>query len=359
MYEHGGNIYLHKNCIDFSSNMNCLGTPDGVKTAMKRAVDECWHYPDPSYDKLKKAIAEREGVRPEQIYPSNGASQLIFSLIGALKPGKALVFTPSFYEFERALKYYKWQTYTYPLSPDNGFVCPTPDELIGNVPVGGLQLVMLCNPGSPTGHLINKAWMRRFIRACADRGIMVLLDECYMDFVVDSRRNSMAKDVDEYDNLFVVKSFTKFYSLAGVRIGYAVTSSKNLIRRMVAASQPWAVDLVAQEAGIACCNEEAFDDRSRRFIDEEKVYLTEGLQSLDFRVFDSATNFLLVHVPAELSPRTLGRNMLQRGYLLRNCENYRDLDFGFYRIAVRGRLDNESLLYELKSRNKSVSTAVG
>ncbi len=353
MYEHGGNIYLHSDCVDFSSNMNCLGTPEGVKEAMKKAVDDCWHYPDPSYTRLKEVIAQREGVRPEQVIPANGATGLIFSYLGALEPGRALVFTPTFYEFERALKYYKWETYTYPLSPDNGFVCPTPDELLGNVPEGGLQLAILCNPGSPTGHLINKAWMRRFITACAERKIRVLLDECFMDFVIDVRRNSMAKDIDEYENLFVIKSFTKFYALAGARVGYGICSGKNLIRRMIASSQPWAIDLVAQEAGIACCFEEAFDKRTRSFMEDEKKYLKEGFVAMGFRVFESAANFIFVRVPAEFSPRTFGRNMLQRGFLLRNCENYRDLDHGFYRVTIRGRLDNEELLYAVRDRNKS------
>ncbi len=358
MYEHGGNIYQHKDCVDFSSNINCLGMPDEVRNAMKAAVEECWHYPDPSYSELKAAIAKREGVEAGRIICANGATELIFLMLGALPKGRALLFTPSFFEFERALKFYGWDTYVYPLQEKNGFEYPTPDEIMKGVPAGGLQLAILCNPGNPTGQLINRAWLRRFIATCQEKKIMVLLDECFMDFASDDNRSSLAQDIDQYDNLLVIKSFTKFYALAGIRLGFGLTSNNVLFRKMSAGSQPWSVNMVAQSAGIAACSQKAFDQRTRDVITEEKKYMKSELQKQGITVFDSAANFLFIRVPENLSPRTFGRNLMKRGFLLRDCSNFRGLDPGCYRITMRNRVENMDLIAAISDRNHAVKNAV-
>ena len=158
IHKHGGDIYRHKNVLDFSSNCNPYGTPEGVKKAGAAAMELVCHYPDVECEGLRRALAEAEGVPIKSIICGNGAADLIFGLALALKPGKALLPAPTFAEYEQALRAWGCETEYYVLSEEEGF-CPGEGFLdhIGK----DTDMVFFCNHNNPTGVAVEHEYLKK------------------------------------------------------------------------------------------------------------------------------------------------------------------------------------------------------
>jgi threonine-phosphate decarboxylase len=144
----------------------------------------------------------------------------------------------------------------------------------------------------------------------------------------------------EYPNLVILGAFTKIYGMAGLRLGYCFSFDFELIKSLEKVGQPWCVSSVASAAGIAALGDREYLKRSLELINEEREFLTQGLERCGVRVIGSSANFIffLSHVP------DLGSLCREKGFLIRDCSNYRGLTKGYYRIAVRGREENIKLL---------------
>ena len=171
---------------------------------------------------------------------------------------------------------------------------------------------------------------------------MLVVDECFMDFVLSGEKHCSAKSLlVGYHNLIILKAFTKIFAMPGARLGYCLTSSRQLIEKLTRSGQPWSVSVFAQAAGAAAAKELAFVEKSRRFVETERTFLLEELSRLGLRVFDGAANFLLFRTSEIFDLR--GR-LLRQGILIRSCANFEGLDGSFYRIAVRKHEENDTLL---------------
>lgn len=346
MYQHGGDIYSHLNCIDFSANMNFLGMPKEVKAALLEGFEACEHYPDVQMRELRESIAKREGVLPEQIICGNGAAELIFQLASAVKPKKALLVSPGFQEYEQALSCCGCQIYFYELNEENGFL-PGEDMIDRIDPF--VEMLFLCNPNNPTGLLYDPEWMMRVLKRCGETGTTLVVDECFLDFVPCEEQLSVRKFVSDHPNLFVLKAFTKIFAMPGIRLGYGICSDRNLLRQMRRVSQPWNVSVPAQKAGCAAAGLQEYIEETRKYLKQEKDWLMRKLNQLDLHVYGSAANFLFFWTPwyAE-GQKELAAELLSKGFLIRDCSNYRGLGKGFYRIAVRSHADNEALICAMR-----------
>ena len=179
-----GDVYHHAGCLDFSANCNPLGTPQGVRQAVTDSLDELVNYPQVGYEELKRAIADYEHVEMEQVICGNGAAELIYTLILALKPKNALVFAPTFAEYEQALENLGASVSYYSLEKEQGF---QPGEGFFDCLTGQVDVVFLCNPNNPTGLLLERSFLLRVLELCERNHTMLVVDECFLDFVEEPK----------------------------------------------------------------------------------------------------------------------------------------------------------------------------
>ena len=190
MHKHGGDIYRNQGLVDYSANINFLGMPEGVRQAAKEAIDASVWYPDPECEALKAAIAQKEGVPAEWIFCGNGAADVIFSFVLALKPKEALLPVPSFYEYRQALESVDCHLREGELKEEEEFCLQSSfTEQIQD----DTDVVVLCNPNNPTGQLIDQGLSERIAGRCAETGTYLLMDECFHDFLADGAAHTYCR----------------------------------------------------------------------------------------------------------------------------------------------------------------------
>ena len=303
--------------------------------AITAALPTADRYPDPLCRTLRAALSRAEGVPQEHILCGNGAADLIFRLVWAAKPHKALVTAPTFAEYASALDTVGCEVKRFFLDETNDFA---PTDALVNAVDESIDMVFLCQPNNPTGQLASPELVKKLLRRCGECRTILAVDECFLDFLPDAD-GWTAKPLLESGNLIILKAFTKLYGMAGVRLGYALSADTALLEQMQACGQPWGVSSLAQAAGLAALEETVYVEKVRALIAEQRPRLTAGLRALGLRVLDGRANYLLFQ-----APETLGEALRQRGAVLRSCANYPGLGPGWYRTAVRTRSENEQLL---------------
>lgn len=338
---HGGDIYGDRISLDFSANINPLGTPESVCRAAIDAIGGICSYPDPCCRALIDQISRHENIPPDQIICGNGAAELIYSYCNALKPKCALELAPTFSEYSSAAQSVGCRIERYPLEFKNGFCLS--GEFLHTLERGGWDVLFLCNPNNPTGRLIEPGVLHEICGICNIKGIRLFLDECFLDLSSDGGKNSMKPHLQCETNLFILKAFTKTYGMAGLRLGYGLCSDRKLLSTMSRGVQVWNVSSPAQAAGVAALKEHGFAAAAREIIKRERARLSFGLRELGFLVCESDANYILFYSSADIYDALLGQ-----GILIRDCSNYHCLSAGWYRIAVKNTDDNTRLLNALK-----------
>ena len=362
MYEHGGDSYRYPGFTDFSANINLLGAPQRAVERAREALDGITRYPQVGCGRLRQAIAGLEQVKPQEIICGNGAAEVIFSLALALKPRKALVFAPTFQEYEQALKSVDCQVIREYLKPEQGFritehsLAPIDDTV---------DMVFVCNPNNPTGVLTEQNMLERLLERCRPAGAVLVVDECFLDFVLPEQEttggssrlfpgedgagcqaDSMKPFLNKSEHLFVVKAFTKTFGMPGLRLGYGLCGNSGILEKMRAVTQPWNVSVPAQEAGIAAAGEQAFLAETRKAVAREKAFLLEQLSAYApelLQIYGHEANFIFFR-----SRKGLDQALEAHGIRIRNCSNFPGLEEGWYRIAVRSREENRILTEALR-----------
>ncbi|MGN1333207.1 MAG: pyridoxal phosphate-dependent aminotransferase [Lachnospiraceae bacterium] len=335
---HGGDIYRNRVNLDFSVNINPLGIPKRVKDCLHEAVEACSTYPDLRSGELKKAIAGMLKVSEEYLVLGNGASELFMAIVQGLKPPKILIPVPSFYGYEYAAKAGEGEIVWLPTKEEDGFL-PTEDMLAALTDRAGL--LFLGNPSNPSGRLLKPDFLERLLEECSQRKIQVVVDESFMEFC--SRGYSLACRIKEFDCLILIRSFTKSFAIPGVRLGYLLCAHKKTREKLQTMLPEWNLSVFAQKAGVVCASEKDFLIRTQETVEKERRNLIQSLNGLGFRVIQGEANFLLF-----FTPRKLYAPLLERGFLIRECSDFRGLTEGWYRIAVRTGEENGRLLEAIK-----------
>ena len=326
--------------LDFSANVSPLGLPAGVAAAITNALPTADRYPDPLCRELRAALAGAEGVPADWILCGNGAADLIFRLALAVRPRRALLPAPTFAEYEAALQTVGCAVQRVFLREENEFAVT--EEFIDAVTTE-TDIVFLCQPNNPTGQVTPPALVERLVRRCAACGAVLVVDECFLDFLPDRDAWTAKQLLRDAPQLIILKAFTKLYAMAGVRLGYALCGDAALLEKMRGAGQPWAVSSLAQAAGVAALKETAYVDEVRALIARQRPVLTAGLRALGLRVIDGKANYLLFRAPADLNER-----LRPLGTQVRSCANYPGLGPEWYRTAVRTAPENARLLELMK-----------
>jgi len=327
--------------LDFSASTTPLPLPRGMREAVIRSLDRSDRYPDPLCRELTAALGEKHGLPPEHILCGAGAADLLFRLVSAKRPRRALLVEPAFSGYGEALAAADCRTERFFLRETDDFTL-TADLLPRIEP--GLDMLFLCNPNNPTGRTADRELLREIVTRCAGSKTLLVVDECFNDFLDRPGAHSLTDEVEACPNLLILRAFTKWYPMAGLRLGYALCSDPALLDGMRRAGQPWPVSTPAQAAGLAALEQREYSAALAALIQEQRPRLAAGLAALGCRVVPGEANFLLFYVP----DTELDRKLEKRGILLRNCAEFPGLGPGWYRTAVRTGEENEALLRAAK-----------
>lgn len=347
---HGGNIYDHEGFLDFSSNINPFPIPEQIKKAGKEALKRMDCYPDPECLLLRKGIAKKVSknglqLQEHHILCGNGAADLIYSLCSAIMPKEALLVAPSFSEYELALRSCRVEIRYYNLMEEHDF--QVQEDILESIHEN-LSILFLTVPNNPTGKLIEPELLQRMIRRCAECNVYCVIDESFLDFTnEESSVYQTFQDHQQRQLVCYLRSFTKMYAMAGVRLGFLISGNEMLLERIRESRQPWGVSLIAQEMGLVALSQEGFVTDTRRRIAEERMYLQESMKELGIRVVPSEANFIFFQTEEDFAEK-----MMEENILVRDCSNFTGLTKGWFRVAVRTPEENRRLIGAMEKQRQ-------
>lgn len=330
-----------KHVIKLASNENPLGPSPKAMAVYRRVERQCSLYPEGSSPELREALARFHKVEPERVVVGNGSDELIRLACEAFLDPEDEVITSqyAFIRFRQQALMMGARVIEVPMV-DWTFDLDT----IAKAASARTKIVFIANPNNPTGTYNPEADVRRLLQALPST-TLVLLDEAYCHFASEwpDYPASIPKLVREFDNLVVLRTFSKAYGLAGLRVGYAVGEPETLgwLDRI---RMPFNVNLPAQQACIEALKDQAFVRRGLALTSAGRELLSAGLRELGFAVQDSATNFLFARSP--IPGRELFKALLKQGLIVRPLDEYGLRDY--VRVSIGGRADNRALLGALK-----------
>lgn len=333
---HGGDIYRNKVKLDFSVNINPLGIPESLKEALMEAVKDSSCYPDIRNEELKQAIHTITGAKINSILCGNGASELFLAIVHGVQPSKIIIPVPSFFGYEKASRASQADVLYYEMRKEARFCL---EREVLHILSEDIDILFLANPNNPVGNCIENKLLEEILEVCQKKEIIVVLDECFIEFTDGWQQSSFLQRIESFSNLIIVRSFTKIFAIPGVRLGYLVCSNSLLLKKIEQQLPEWNLSVFAQKVGVAAVKELNYYRKSQDFVKIEREYFMQGLQRLGIFVYPGVANYLLFY-----TRYTLFEELLKQGILIRDCSDYRGLSKGYYRIAVRRREENKKLL---------------
>ena len=255
-----------------------------------------------------------------------------------LRPHRALLVTPAFTEYERSLNQAGTALDIYPLEPETCFHFE-PERLLRRLEPD-IDLILLANPGNPTGKAIPAGAIEEIAHAVREQAL-VAVDEAFIDFCPEF---SILPRLCDHGNLYVFRSLTKFYAIPGLRAGYLAGPARG-ISHLKAAREPWALSTPALAAAAACLAQTDYRRKTLEQMPSLRDSLAGGLAALGLTVFPSSANYLLARLEAEgRTAADLAERLKSKGILFRDCANFPPLDGRYLRVAIRSEVENRSLL---------------
>jgi len=340
---HGGifsdDLDYNPSLLDFSSNVNPLGFPSKVRDVFKN-LSHVSIYPDPNSNELRIHLQKYTGIPKNQIVVGNGATEIIYNYCNAfLRKQKVLIPIPTFGEYESAAKLNSATLYFFKTMNLNKNLSNFQDM------ISNKNCIILCNPNNPTGVLTKKKNMLKILESAYDKSAMVFLDECFIE-LVPSGNESVVSYLKEFDNLFILRSLTKSFGLAGLRVGYGL-GNKKMIEILQKIKIPWNVSGIAQKSSIKSLSDKSHLPRTLNLIRKESKFLMKSISKIkSFTCYNSDTNFILIK--SKIKSNIIQKRLLKRNILIRDCNTFRGLDNNFIRIAVRTHKENLKLVEALR-----------
>ena len=328
--EHGGiKRYMGEEMIDFSASLNPYGPPDFIFDAIKEASNQINIYPDSESSELRSVISKRIQCSKDEILAGSGVSELIRLLALSFVKDRVLIPKYTYGEYEPAAK----------MLGASVLKVEMPDLVIDPQIIGKKikkdDVIFLCNPNNPTGKYLKEKEIKKIVESAEDKDALLVIDEAYLDFV-DGGFDLTERSINS-DNLILLRSLTKAYSIPGIRLGYLISSRKN-VKAIGKVKPPWNVSTIAQSIGVAAIKDETFLGESVKRISKSKKIIE---QCLDIK---SDSNFYLMDVK---NAKKAKEELMGRGVLVRDCTS-----FGLpshIRFSVRGDKENDALLEALYS----------
>jgi threonine-phosphate decarboxylase len=320
----------YRKVLDFSANINPLGPSPNAVAAIQDSLDLIAVYPDEMSLRLARRLSEHLGVPADCILPGNGATELLYFWLRALRPRCATLIVPTFSEYQRALHSSEVDISAVVLKPEDDFRLPLIDP--------ATAVVILTNPNNPSGAYAPPDLMRDWLRRIRP-STQVMVDEAFVEFTAQP---SIVRYINEFPNLWVLRSMTKFYAIPGLRLGYLAGLRVHSIARF---REPWQISNLAEVAGIASLDDAAYAEATMQLIQKERIWLWKQLHEIPhLKVFPSSANFFLSRCDTDAALDRLIAVLADRGILIRDCRQIDGLEGPYFRFGIKRRPDNIRLL---------------
>ncbi len=331
--------------IKLASNENNIGLPASVQSELSTKISELFLYPDGAVFKLRQVLADRYQLEGSQLIFGNGSDELLLLIaLAFLGPDKeALVSEGTFSEYAFSAHVVNAPIKTIPL---NDLTYDLNAFALAITPL--TRVIFLCNPNNPTGTIFSSSALESFMQK-VPANVLVVLDEAYFEFAVGSTApdGSVYPDgrtlISRYDNLIVLRTFSKMWSLAGCRLGYGMASPA-IIEALNKARQPFNINRFAQEAALLMLEQTSWTTEVRSLVDSEKARLMEELSALGLLPIKSYANFIFIDIGQSASK--LFEQLLKKGVIIRAMDG-----FGFpqaIRVTVGLPDENDAFITALK-----------
>lgn len=323
--------------VKMASNENPLGASPLVKKTVQRRADLVFRYPSPNSPELTAALSRHLHVQEDHIVIGNGSDEIIDLLIRVLaRPGqdRIIIFDPSFSIYRLQARLCGVDLIQIPLNPDFSF----PFSQLLKEADETTAMVFITNPDNPSGYTTDKD---QLIRLAADLPgkTMLIVDEAYIEFADDPGRHTPLSDLDKLENVVLLRTFSKLYGLAGLRLGYGIMPAwlTDLLHRV---KLPFSVNLLAEAAGLSALQDQFFVQATRDTVRRGRELLSRELRNLGWKVCPSQANFLLAR--PTLPAASLVQELLQKGYIIRGLNSYALFDY--VRISIGTEEENRGLI---------------
>ena len=345
---HGANVaqmaeIFNKNMeeiIDFSSNINPKLIPNLEKYILE-GLNKCTSYPDIQYSNLRKNIGNYLNLKSEYIIPGNGATEIIYLLMKNIKKRLAIL-NPTFSEYERGARLNDLEVINFSLDKENEFDINL-DEIKNNL--DKFDSLFICNPNNPNGQVKN---IEELLKLLSDNKKLLIVDETFMEFVINEEDYSLVKYIENNENIFIIKAVTKFFGMPGLRLGYGVTSNKELIEGIYKYKEPWTVNSFADTLSNYIFKDEEYIKSSKEYYEAEKKYMLNSLRKIkNIKVYNTDTNFILIKLKNIKAEELKIKLFKQSNILIRDASNFIGLDENYIRIAIKSHEENQVILKEL------------
>ncbi|MCX7990466.1 MAG: histidinol-phosphate aminotransferase family protein [Proteobacteria bacterium] len=323
---HGGNKKSH---YDFSVNLNPFISEKYIKKIISSISQYAISYPEERSESLLEVLANFYKLKNEQIVAGNGSIELLYYIPRVMKVKRIVTLEPTFCEYRYLSEIYG--IIHLPIYNKDYFSWDF-EELKNTVKNG--DLVIVCNPNNPTGNIFPKETLLDLL----SRGVYMLVDEAFMDF--SERDESLINYLNNYEKLLVLKSFTKIFSIAGLRIGFML-GNKSIIDNLKRILPLWNVNAIAIEATKMILKDREIIEKTKELIKRERKFLLNGLKELPLNVFNSNANFFLIKMERAKDFVSFAE---KEGISVRTSAGFLGLDDTYIRVAVKKRPENRILL---------------
>lgn len=333
----------------FSANVNPLGVSYALRHTLADRIDVITGYPDREYTSLRHAIATYAGTRPDRVIVGNGSTELISLFIQIKAPRKALILGPTYSEYEREVALEGGRSHYFPLKEEDGFSLNL-QELKASL-TADIDLLIICNPNNPTSSRITRDQMRSILDTCKANDIFVMVDETYVEFAEDMDRITSVPLTQYYNNLLILRGVSKFFAAPGLRLGYGICGSPDLLGEINRRKNPWTINSLAVVAGEIMFFDQDYIWQTKALISSERQRITGILSGWSgVKVFPPSANFVLVKITKpEITAMDLFEAAIRKGLMIRDCSTFPFLSDKFFRFCFMSPEKNDELLEVLDS----------
>ena len=327
--------------IDFSSNVNPHIISDLGKYVLE-GLEKSRSYPDINYTNLRNNISDYIKVDSELIIPGNGATEIIYLLMKSIKRRLAIL-NPTFSEYGRGAKLNNLEIIDFHLKEENNFSIDL-DEIQKNM--DKFDSLFVCNPNNPNGKVKD---LNELLDLMIENDKLLIVDETFMEFVGEEEKYSLINKIEQTPNLFILKAVTKFFGMPGLRLGYGVTSNKQIIKNIYEYKEPWTINSFAENLSNYLFKDKEYINGSKDYYINERKFVLEELRKISrLKVYDTDTNFVLIKLDDD-EANSLKLELFEKyNILIRDASNFIGLDKSYIRVAIKSHNDNKVLIESLR-----------
>ena len=327
--------------IDFSSNVNPHIISDLGKYVLE-GLEKSRSYPDINYTNLRNNISDYIKVDSERIIPGNGATEIIYLLMKSIKRRLAIL-NPTFSEYGRGAKLNNLEIIDFHLKEENNFSIDL-DEIQKNM--DKFDSLFVCNPNNPNGKVKD---LNELLDLMIENDKLLIVDETFMEFVGEEEKYSLINKIEQTPNLFILKAVTKFFGMPGLRLGYGVTSNKQIIKNIYEYKEPWTINSFAENLSNYLFKDKEYINGSKDYYINERKFMLEELRKISrLKVYDTDTNFVLIKLDDD-EANSLKLELFEKyNILIRDASNFIGLDKSYIRVAIKSHNDNKVLIESLR-----------